>query len=146
MKQFILWQHTRLLKRGARGFSSYEDQCHCTTKSNFSPFFKLSVAPCIEEKSFSKYNFDSSGNLWFYLTAMTFVTVATKVYHQDFAKKNARICHSNCRFSFKQMCKIRQIIFMIENCYTFRVENNVSLTMFYNWITSNHTVNCPVLQ
>lgn len=36
-------------------------------------------------------------------------------YHQDFAKQNATVPHHNCRFSFKQMCKIGQIICMIEN-------------------------------
>lgn len=49
------------------------------------------------------------------MTTMIFVTLATKVYHQDFAKQNITVSHPKCRFSFKQMCKIGQIICMIEN-------------------------------
>lgn len=147
MKQFILWQHTRLLKGYMRGFPSCDDQCGCTTKRNFSPFFKPSEVPCIEKKSFSKYSFNSSRNLWFCMTAMILVTLATKVYHQDFAKQNATVSHPNCRFSFKQMCKIGQIICVTENCSPDlrSVDNDVQLNMLNHWTISKPTVNSPIL-
>jgi len=50
------------------------------------------------------------------MTAMILVTLATKVYHQDFAKENATVSHPDCRFSFKQTCKIGQTICTMESC------------------------------
>lgn len=99
----------KAFKRRYEKFFILQGSVSLYKKEQFLSIFQATKVSCIEEKSFSKYSFNSSSNLRFYMTAMTFVTVATKFISKTLPRKMQQSVTTIAGFHLNECVRLERL-------------------------------------